>query len=337
MMRRDILISSILALVGVLPVTAATHKPDTITDTPLQDFSRPPGMMVDVGTHKMHLYCRGHGTPVVIFESGIGGFSLEWVSIQRDLAGETRVCVYDRAGYGWSQYGPPPRTTDRITEELRRLLDVAEVPAPYVLVGHSFGGYTAQLFARRYPYLTAAVVLVDASHPQQSDRFPALASRAERAVLAQVRERWDVSAGMQPNRRTAMARVVLPDNYPEEARLQAMWLMSLTKTGRTLRRELMDFETSGHEIEAAAKFPDLPLVVLSRGRREWLDDNSVAVAKEMAWSDLQRDLTGLSHHSIQIVGHESGHMLHLDQPELVIAAVLQLIHDYRNRHSVDTE
>lgn len=327
-MRRNFILPLILLYVGVAPM-AALALPGALTDVPLQNFSRPPGVMVDVGTHKMHLYCRGHGAPVVIFDSGIGGLSLEWVGIQRTLAQETRVCVYDRAGYGWSQYGPSPRTTSRITEELRRLLEQAELPSPYVLVGHSFGGYTAQLFARRYPGLTAAVALVDASHPLQALRFPALATRTERAVLAQVRDRWDVGAGMQLHRRTALARPVLPENYPEEARLQAMWLMSLTKTGRTLRRELADFEASGIEVEQEASFPDLPLVVLSRGRRTWTEDNSVAVAKEQAWSDLQRDLTGLSRRAVQVVGHESGHMLHLDQPELVVAAVLQLIHDYR--------
>jgi pimeloyl-ACP methyl ester carboxylesterase len=300
-----------------------------LSDHPLDYFASPPGMLVDVGTHRLHLYCRGHGGPAVIFDSGIGGLSLEWAAIQRRVSEETRVCLYDRAGYGWSESGPLPRTSDRIAAELKRLLERGEVAAPYILVGHSFGGYTVQLFARRYPWLAAGMVLVDSSHPQQAERFPVLALRPERMILAQARGRWEYDGAREPRRRAAQSRPQIPANYPTEARLPAIWLMSLPKTGRTLRRELADFERSGKAVEQAARFPRIPLIVLSRGRRVWTDDSSLSIAKELAWSELQRDLAQLSNDTQQVIGHDSGHMLHLDQPGLVVAATLQLINRYR--------
>ena len=131
----------------------------------------PPGRMVDIGSHRLHLLCEGSGSPTVVIDSGLGALALEWRGVQRELAAQFTTCLYDRAGYGWSEPGPQPRTTARITEELALLLERGDVPGPYVLVGHSFGGYTAQLFARRFPERTAGVVLVEASHPEQVQRF----------------------------------------------------------------------------------------------------------------------------------------------------------------------
>ena len=108
-----------------------------------------PGQMINIDTHKLHLYCLGEGQPTIIMDAGLGGFSLEWFRSQQLLAQSTKVCVYDRAGYGWSEAGPMPRTSSRIADELYLLLTRARIQGPYVLVGHSFGGYTIQLFASR--------------------------------------------------------------------------------------------------------------------------------------------------------------------------------------------
>ena len=105
--------------------------------------------MVDVGGFRLHINCQGEGEPTVVLDSGAGGFSLEWVNIQKALSPQTRVCAYDRAGYAWSDMGPLPRTSRRIVGELKTLLEKGDIPGPYILVGHSFGGFNVQYFARR--------------------------------------------------------------------------------------------------------------------------------------------------------------------------------------------
>ena len=131
-----------------------------------------PGTFVDVGSHRLHIHCTGRGSPAVVFESGLGSTSLDWVNVQPEVSRFTRACSYDRAGYGWSESGPEPRHADRIAGELDRLLVRADVPPPYVLVGHSFGGLAVRLFvARKEPRAVAGLVLVDAAHEHQFQRM----------------------------------------------------------------------------------------------------------------------------------------------------------------------
>ena len=129
-------------------ITACLVAGAQLAASPAASKSSVPGRLVDVGGYRLHIYCAGEGMPSIIFDSGVGGFSLEWTRVQKVLARRTRVCTYDRAGYGWSDLGPLPRTSERITRELHTLLEKAGVAGPYILAGHSFGGYNAQLFAR---------------------------------------------------------------------------------------------------------------------------------------------------------------------------------------------
>ena len=155
---------TLLALIASLVLTS-----HAIAD--IAGSSPAPGLMVRVGDHRLHLYCSGRGEPTVILDSGLGGNSLDWVSVQPGVAEYTRVCTYDRAGYGWSELGPLPRTSKRIAEELHTLLERAGVAGPYVLVGHSFGGYNVRLFASHYPEKTAGVILLDSAHEDQFMHF----------------------------------------------------------------------------------------------------------------------------------------------------------------------
>src|ERR687894_428130 len=133
----------------------------------------PPGEMVDVGGHSLHINCAGRGRPAVVLDAGSGGFSAQWVRVQQQVSVTTRVCAYDRAGMGWSEMGPEPRGAERITGELHALLKGAGIEGPYVLVGHSFGGLYARTYAARYPDEAAGVVLVDSSSPKQAGHQPA--------------------------------------------------------------------------------------------------------------------------------------------------------------------
>src|ERR1051326_320573 len=123
----------------------------------------PPGKLVDLGGHKLHVNCTGKGSPTVAIENGLGDFSFDWILVQNKVAAFTRVCTYDRAGYAWSEPGPKPRTFAQINLELRDALAKLHEPGPYVLVGHSYGGPVVRNFSAPYPHDVAGIVQVDAA------------------------------------------------------------------------------------------------------------------------------------------------------------------------------
>jgi pimeloyl-ACP methyl ester carboxylesterase len=152
-----------LALMGAIYQAVATEID--------QSTYSPPGEMVDVGTHSLHINCLGQGSPTVILEAANFGMSAHWTRVQQQLAKITRVCAYDRAGMGWSEAGPEPRDARQVSSELHTLLNgAAGTEGPYVLVGHSYGGLYAQMYAARYSHEVAGVVLVESSHPEQFTR-----------------------------------------------------------------------------------------------------------------------------------------------------------------------
>jgi pimeloyl-ACP methyl ester carboxylesterase len=145
----------------------------------------PQGKLVDVGGFRLHLNCIGQGTPTVVMDAGGGAPSITWGLVPAEIAKFTRVCTYDRAGFGWSDRNPKlPRTSQQSVDELHLLLTKAEINPPYILVGHSLGGVNMRLYASQYPEDVVALVLVDSSHENQMTpeiwrRTKMLSSRTE--------------------------------------------------------------------------------------------------------------------------------------------------------------
>ncbi|HAO24720.1 MAG TPA: alpha/beta hydrolase, partial [Methylophaga sp.] len=135
------------------------------------EFPAIPGKRFDVGGYQLHINCTGSGSPTVIVDVGLGDDSTDWQLIQQAVSNHSKICVFDRPGYGWSDFGPSPRTSNRIADELETLLEQADIPPPYILVGHSFGGYNIRIFAANNPQMVAGMVLVDASHEDQYKQF----------------------------------------------------------------------------------------------------------------------------------------------------------------------
>lgn len=266
-----------------------------------------PGRRIQVGRAKLHLFCSGQGSPTVILEAGLGGFSLEWSRVQTGLAPSFRVCSYDRAGYGWSEPIRGRRTAREIVTELHDLLEKAGESPPYVLVGHSFGGYSIQSFAQRFPDLVSGLVMVDASHPAQHDRLPHRSTDSQRQSTR--------------GRRLQTSTPTLPDDFPTEYAEIAYHLMYAPKAVAAQRKELADFDASGRQVLAGGALPEVPLIVLTRGQRVWPMD-SFGDEMERAWTALQDDLAASTHPSAHWIAHASGHYIHLDEPRLVIDAVL---------------
>jgi len=123
----------------------------------------PPGKMIDVGDHKLHIHCSGPSEmkPTVVFEAGGGAFSKDWSAVQSLLAKQLKTCAYDRAGLGWSDPGPTPRTLKQEVFELHNLLHSAQISGPIVLVGQSLGALNVRLYTSEYGDEVGGVVLVD--------------------------------------------------------------------------------------------------------------------------------------------------------------------------------
>ena len=274
----------------------------------------PPGQLIDVNGRDMHINCIGNKSPTIILDSGAGGFSLEWRNIQYSLAQYARVCAYDRAGYGWSEMGPLPRTTERIAHELHTLLENAEIPGPYIIVGHSFGGFTAQYFARYFYDEIAGLVLVDSSHEEQVYRLPENGTDVVRRSLHQ-------------DRSITITRSVLHEHFPEEEAAVAEQLMQRWSAILTWREEMANYALSSRQLRDVHHRPilQIPIVVLSRGKRVW-PDTPYGDAMEAAWKELQNELDDMSGNSTHIIAEKSGHVIHLDEPKLVVDAIHDVLY-----------
>lgn len=131
----------------------------------------PPGRLVQVDGRAMHLWCIGSGGPTVLLVSGAMSYSLDWSLVQPTVANAARVCSYDRAGLGWSEPSPAPRTVSRLADELGVLVAASAEEEPFVLVGHSYGGIIARLFTSRHLAQVSGLVLVDAVDPEWLERL----------------------------------------------------------------------------------------------------------------------------------------------------------------------
>ena len=299
----------------------------------------PPGRLIDVGGHRLHIHCAGTGVPVV-FESALGASSLTWRDVQAMVSGFAQACAYDRAGFGWSDAGPLPRTAGRIATELRALLLTAGVRPPYVLVGHSFGGLVARLYASRYPADLAGLVLLDPPtpedwrHPSEErqallDRGAALCRHGQRAaklkatdlVVALVRlgalnvaracGRL-ISAGTF--RRTDEGVLVPAGKLAPDLLDIAVRSWTHPKFFEALGSQIASIATSAAEVSDDQDFGTLPLIVVSGELSA--DDSQLAH---------HADLATRSRRGRHVVAAGSGHWIPLDRPDVVAAVIRDVI------------
>jgi len=157
-----------LSLIGLVVITMVILELKAEADDTKSVY--PPGKLVSLDDgRKMHLHCTGSGSPTVILEAGMGGSSLDWEMVQQEISSDTKVCSYDRQGYAWSDEAHNTRSVDNEEKELYDLLQNAHVEPPYIIAGHSLGGYIARLFAVRHNDQVAGLVLVDPPHEADKD------------------------------------------------------------------------------------------------------------------------------------------------------------------------
>ena len=271
-----------------------------------------PGKLVNVDGMKMHLYCTGEGTPTVILDSGLGDSYISWRKVQPEIAKFARVCSYDRAGVGYSDSSSRPRTSSTIATELHDLLRAAGILPPYVLVGHSMGGYDVRLYAKLYRDQVAGMVLVDASHPDQENRVPAELKNREGGWLREA----ELLEFTMP---FGIPRLIgLCDEPPAQRAAECNW----HSAGEGVA-ELKSFRESAAQTAAAGSLGDMPLAVLSHDPDKPSSDLPPDLAKSVnrEWEKMQEELAHLSNRGTQIVAKNSAHYIQNDRPDLVIQSV----------------
>ena len=295
----------------------------------------PPGRFVDLGTHRLHLLDEGHGSPTLILEAGLMSTMLSWSDIQRQLAGSYRVLSYDRAGLGWSDVGPMPRTAERIIDELHSLLNRAAIPPPYVLVGHSFGGLMMPLFAVRYPAQTVGMVLVDPVVPEewnppsdQDRRLAEIGSKVCRraAVLSRAGVIRFVAFLLSSGAKKVASRLVrlISRGTPAESgSVSSPWFWNLPANERkmasvfwiqekfcyTIASQLENLPRSAASVMEQGNFCDKPVVILSaKSTPPKRRAQHIAIAQRLP----------RGHH---VLAEASTHWIMQDQPDLVINAI----------------
>ncbi len=264
---------------------------------------------INIGTHSLHIYCVGTGTPVIVIDVGIGESYTSWQSIQDQLAQDTRVCTYDRAGYGQSEPGSMPRHSKQASDELKLLLENAGVEGPYLLVGHSLGGLNMQVFASQYPDVVFGAVLLDPSPLQwiiDGDEFPELYEMFK-----------------QETQELSVAAAALSQSANPEEKAKASFYQTLVSEHEELLGD------SAQQVAAIGSFVDMPLVVIASGKANPAFGDS-AEAFQQFWIEQSRELADKSTKGRFILAEESGHHIHLDAPQVVIDAILQMVQKARN-------
>jgi pimeloyl-ACP methyl ester carboxylesterase len=258
-----------------------------------------PGRRVSIGGPSMYIECAGPGSPTVVFEAGLGGNAGVWEGVIAGVRRETRACRYDRLGTGRSDAAPRPHTPVEMALELSELLAAANERPPLILVGHSLGGIIARLYVQNNPSAVVGLVLVESMHEDQQQRVGALAPEA-----VQQQER----AQLETNR-------------------EGLTSESLSDGLAALRR-------------GERSLGSRPLVVISGGLPPRALPGLSEEAAQRMWAErqaLQVELTHLSSNSVQIIAQQSGHAIPRDQPQLVVAAALEVVRAVRQGARVERE
>ena len=288
-----------------------------------------PGKLVDVGGFRLHLDCTGSGSPAVILESGLGVPAAGWALVQPQVAIFTRVCSYDRAGYGWSDPGPSPRTSREVARELHTLLGRAGVAPPYILVGHSFGGFNARVYNGLFPGEISGMVFVDSSQEDMDSRMPASLRDAAAKELRQLqRTRLLFPFLLTLGIVRAIAEVEnRPLALPAALKEELVYLQLQPKYLDAILGEERAFPQSTEEVRASGSLGEMPLVVLTAGKTTLAPGESnpdFAAFHDIWMKELQPRLARLSTRGRQVIVPNSDHMIPFEQPQAVVGAIREV-------------
>jgi pimeloyl-ACP methyl ester carboxylesterase len=309
-------------LVLLLATIGATYE--SIESSRDLRLNPPPGLLVDVGGHKMHLVCSGQGAPTVLLESGLSDDWLVWFRVQPAISKLTRVCSYDRAGSGFSDPRPDEQPDSRnIARNLHMLLANAGVNPPYVLVGHSIGGIHIRVYQNLYPVEVVGMVLVDSGHPDQEKRVPPEMMKLQSRLYFE-RKVWGLVVPLGLTRLMGACGGGPPEIKAMQRTVDCRW-----QTVKASEAEVNATSASADEGRHAGSLGSMPLVVLSRdpqkGAAPGLVPPEFSRRFEDQWVHMQEELVHLSTNGSRVVATGSTHYVQLDRPDLVIAAIRKVV------------
>jgi pimeloyl-ACP methyl ester carboxylesterase len=296
-----------------------TNRPQQANGREALQRALPSARFYDVGGRQLMLYASGTGGPVVVFLPGAGVTGLGYLNLHEQASEFTTSVLYDRAGTGWSGHGELPRSATEVTDELRSLLRVASVPAPYVFVGHSLGGIYARRFAQRFPADVAGLIFLDPGHEDYTTKLP------------------KPSLGERLRTSLALFRVLLRfkrvyRGYFE--RMFADWPVPVRdllfeyhrKSWRVGMKEAKNFESLCDETRRGGDMPDVPLIVLTgmaidpframfatEASQRQLNDIKLAINRAIASS--------VPHGEHRVLENAAHATFHVDRPDAVVQAI----------------
>jgi len=288
----------------------------------------PLGQLIDIGGRRLHLNCTGSGAPAVIVENGGGSFSVEWALIQPEVAKQTRICTYDRAGYAWSDRGPVDDGIEQIVGDLNLLLRTAHISPPYLLVGHSLGALYIRAYQRRFPEQVVGLVFVDGT-PNEDVRMVlngkqvAISLLTREQLPAAHREYLNAVPPLNPGQPDAPPFDRLPAALQQVRRwaLEKIirdfgWLPNSVAAAESWREEFSALRKQ--RLSGPYSLGALPLHVLERD----LDSTGT-------WHIQQVQLAALSSKGQLVKAGQIGHLIHLQRPDLVIEGIDDVVRSIR--------
>ena len=306
----------------------------------MEDQQPPPGQLIDVGGYRLHLCVKGKAKPTIVLETSLGG--VEGYFLIEELALLARVCIYDRAGYGWSDHSPHPRTSHQIVKELDILLTRAGIEPPYILVGDSYGSYNVRLYAHLFPEKVVGIVLTDGLHEtgmlKMSVTLQALklfflsgfvmSTIGSTIGIIRLLKVWGVFELLKPELR----------HCPQNSLDWVKRSFCRPKHWITMSREIINLDKSSRQVSIARHLGTMPIVSIKASSffkpSFWTTFIPLQGANQLR-DKMHEKLGKLSTNCLQVDASKSSHFVWVDQPEIIVDAVKTVIAKNQDSYSAD--
>jgi pimeloyl-ACP methyl ester carboxylesterase len=290
----------------------------------------PIGKLIDVGGHKLHLYCAGEGKITIVLDHSLGG--IDGYFLVEELAKFSRICIYDRAGYGSSQSSKNPRNSEQIVKELHSLLQKAEIKPPYILIGNSFGSYNMRLYAHYFPEEVVGMILTDGLHEKLMLAMP-FSMRILKSFFAISFLIASVGAALGIVRFLGMIGIF--EILKKELRYFPKTTLKIVKMSfyssqhwLTMFREMWNLNNSGYQVQKAQNFGNIPIINIKAAnflKPFWGKFYFSIPEADQLREHIQSHLLLLSTDCEQLVAEKSSHFVWIDQREVISAAVIKIL------------
>lgn len=292
----------------------------------LEDRQPPPGQLIDLGKYRLHLYVAGEASPTIVLDHSLGG--VEGYLLIEELSKLARVCIYDRAGYGWSDHSPYPRSSHQMVKELDTLLVQARIEPPYVLVGNSFGSYNVRLYAHLFPQKVVGIVLTDALHETEMLKMSVPLQALKLFFISGfVMSVLGSMLGIIRLLRVFGVFELLKPELRHFSQDSINWVkrsFCRSKHWITMSREMINLDKSAREASIAKHFGTLPIVSIKASSffkpSFWTIFIPLEDANQLR-EKMHLELCNLSTDCLQVEASKSGHFVWVDQPDVIVNAV----------------